>query len=62
MVTTTGGSRAASVVSNANARNTLKRRSKPYKLEEQKVVAKKRRLALQVRPQSASSRTFVFKY
>lgn len=53
MVTSTGGSRATSVLSNTNARNTLKRRSKPYKLEEQKVVAKKRRLALQVRSQSA---------
>jgi len=48
MVASKGVSRAASVVSNANARDVLKRRNKPYKTEQQKVIAKKRKLDIQV--------------
>ncbi|KAM0723034.1 hypothetical protein Q7P37_001233 [Cladosporium fusiforme] len=46
MVTTTGGPRAMSVPHKTNARDTLKRRDKPYKLEQEKVVSKKRKLVL----------------
>jgi hypothetical protein len=41
-------SRAASVMSDSNARNLLKRRHKPYKTEQSKVTAKKRKLNIEV--------------
>jgi hypothetical protein len=44
-----GASRAVSVVSSATVRDTLKRRNKPYKTEQKKIIGKKRKLALQVR-------------
>jgi hypothetical protein len=43
-----GAFRAASVVSNATARDKLKRRDKQYKTEHLKVLAKKRRLSMKV--------------
>lgn len=46
MVTSTGASRASSVLS--NARITLKRREKPYKTEQQKMIGKKRKLDVNV--------------
>jgi len=48
MVASKGVSRAVSVVSNSNARDVLRRRNKPYKTEQQKVIAKKRKLEIQV--------------
>jgi hypothetical protein len=48
MVASKAASRAASVVSTSNARDVLKRRNKPYKTEQQKVIAKKRKLDIQV--------------
>lgn len=62
MVTTTGGSRAASVASNGNARSTLKRRDKPYKVEEERIMAKKRKVAYQVRSLSAPSTPLILQY
>ena len=50
MVAYKGASRATSVVSSGNARDVLKRRNKPYKTEQQKIIAKKRKLDLKVRP------------
>lgn len=41
-----GGSRATSVFSQSAARDTLKRRDKPYKTEHKRVLAKKRKLDL----------------
>jgi len=52
MVTSKGVSRATSVISNGNARDVLKRRNKPYRTEQQKVIAKKRKLDIKVRPSS----------
>ncbi|OQO11997.1 hypothetical protein B0A48_02636 [Cryoendolithus antarcticus] len=40
-------SRALSVLSSTNVRDTLKRREKPYKTESKKIIGKKRKLALQ---------------
>jgi hypothetical protein len=48
MVASKAASRAVSVVSTTNARDVLKRRNKPYKTEQQKVIAKKRKLDIQV--------------
>lgn len=62
MVTTTCGSRAASVASNGNARSTLKRRDKPYKIEEEKIMAKKRKVAYQVRSLSVPSTPITLQY
>ena len=45
-MTSTGASRASSVLS--NARTTLKRREKPYKTEQQKMIGKKRKLDVNV--------------
>jgi hypothetical protein len=52
MVASKGVSRATSVVSSGNARDLLKRRNKPYKTEQQKIIAKKRKLDIKVRPPS----------
>jgi hypothetical protein len=52
MVASKGASRAKSVVSGGNARDLLKRRNKPYKTEQQKIIAKKRKLDIKVRPPS----------
>jgi hypothetical protein len=52
MVASKGVSRATSVVSSGNARDVLKRRNKPYKTEQQKIIAKKRKLDIKVRPPS----------
>ena len=41
-----GASRAASVASTSTARDKLKRRDKPYRTEQNKVIAKKRKLDL----------------
>lgn len=48
MVASKAASRAASVMSNSNARGVVKRRNKPYKTEQQKIVAKKRKLDIRV--------------
>lgn len=56
MVASKAASRATSVVSNTTARNVLKRRNKPYKTEQQKVIAKKRKLDIQVCLSFVSSR------
>jgi hypothetical protein len=37
-------------MSNSNARGVVKRRNKPYKTEQQKIVAKKRKLDIRVCP------------
>jgi len=55
MVASKGVSRATSVVSNGNARDVLKRRNKPYRTEQQKVIAKKRKLDIKVCPPFDSS-------
>jgi hypothetical protein len=48
MLAIRGGSRAASVASNSNARDILKRRNKPYRTEQQMIIAKKPKLDIQV--------------
>ena len=48
MVSSKAASRAASVMSSSNARGVVKRRNKPYKTEQQKIVAKKRKLDIKV--------------
>jgi len=47
-VSRSGPFRAASVVSTARARDKLKRRDKPYKTEQSKVLAKKRKIQFEV--------------
>jgi hypothetical protein len=48
MVASTAASRTASVMSNSKPRGVIKRRGKPYKTEQHKVVAKKLKLNIEV--------------
>jgi hypothetical protein len=48
MVASRNVSRATSVVSSSNARALIKRRKKPYKTEQQKIIAKKAKLDIHV--------------
>ncbi|KAL1587080.1 hypothetical protein WHR41_04001 [Cladosporium halotolerans] len=58
MVTSTGASRASSVLS--NARTTLKRREKPYKTEQQKMIGKKRKLDVNTTYSTQAPKGFIF--
>jgi intracellular sulfur oxidation DsrE/DsrF family protein len=62
MVASKAASRAVSVLATTNARDVLKRRNKPYKTEQQKVIAKKRKLDIQVCSSSVPSKSPALQY